>query len=41
VSTDLCSSYAVREDDGRYRLRVDGQELPLLFTLRAARAATS
>ena len=26
-----------REDDGRYRLRVDGELLPFLFTLIAAR----
>ena len=30
-----------RESDGRYRLRVDGQPLPVLFTLLATKASTS
>jgi SAM-dependent methyltransferase len=41
LSTDLGSGYVVRDGDGRYRLRVDGQELPALFTLRAERTVPS
>ena len=28
-----------READGRYRLRIDGEPLPVLFTLLASRVA--
>jgi SAM-dependent methyltransferase len=34
---DPRGSLLAREDDGRYRLRVDGEMLPLLFTLVAAK----
>ena len=40
LSTDLGSGHGVRDGDGGYRLRVDGQE-PALFTLRAERTAPS
>jgi SAM-dependent methyltransferase len=34
---DPRGSFLAREDDGRYRLRVDGERLPLLFALVAAK----
>lgn len=39
VSFDHRSGHVNREADGRYRLRVSGQVLPTLFTMRAARPA--
>jgi hypothetical protein len=35
VSRGLCVRQLKREDDGRYRQRVDGDPLPVLFTLIA------
>lgn len=37
ASEDLRLGAVARESDGRYRWRVDGQPLPVLFTLRAVR----
>ncbi len=37
LSSDLCDDGIRREADGRYRRRVDGYALPVLFTLHARR----
>lgn len=34
---DARGGLLTREDDGRYRLRLGGQPLPLTFSLRASR----
>jgi SAM-dependent methyltransferase len=37
LSCDICDTGIVREDDGRYRRRLDGHVTPVLFTLIAQR----
>ena len=37
LSCDICDTGITREDDGRYRRRVDGHVTPVLFTLIAQR----
>jgi SAM-dependent methyltransferase len=37
ISHDLCDDRLTLESDGRYRTRVDGHQLPVLFTLLARR----
>ena len=34
-SFDICTGPVSQEPDGRWRLRVDGQQLPVMYTLRA------
>jgi hypothetical protein len=37
LSCDICDCGITREDDGRYRRRLDGHVTPVLFTLIAQR----